>query len=68
MDEERERETGFPEVPAEDEPGNREDDPTPHSSLNNPVDEPEDLPATGLADRLDYGLHGPLGYTNVSFC
>jgi hypothetical protein len=33
--------TGFPEPPAEDEPGNRSRDPTPHSSLSNPVDEPD---------------------------
>lgn len=33
--------SGFPEPPAEDEPGNRADDPTPHSSLNNPVGEPD---------------------------
>ena len=41
MDEKREPATGFPEVPAEDEPGNRTNDRTPHSSLNNPVDEPD---------------------------
>jgi hypothetical protein len=32
---------GFPEPPADDEPGDRSRDPTPHSSLNNPVDEPD---------------------------
>ncbi len=33
--------SGFPEPPADDEPGDRSDDATPHSSLNNPVDEPD---------------------------
>jgi hypothetical protein len=33
--------SGFPEPPAEDEPGDRSRDPTPHSSLNNPVDDPD---------------------------
>ena len=40
-DEEDRPPTGFPEPPAEDEPGNRSGDPTPHSSLNNPVGEPD---------------------------
>jgi len=33
--------SGFPEPAAGDEPGDRSDDPTPHSSLNNPVDDPD---------------------------
>jgi hypothetical protein len=41
MDEERKPKGGFPEVPAEEEPGNRSRDATPHSSLNNPVGEPD---------------------------
>lgn len=32
--------TGFPEPPGRD-PGDRRGDPTPHSSLNNPVGEPD---------------------------
>jgi hypothetical protein len=34
--------TGFPEPPAEDEPGNLSKDPEPHHTLNKPVDEPEE--------------------------
>lgn len=41
MDREQDPKTGFPEEPAEDEPGNRSNDPTPHSSLNNPIDDPD---------------------------
>jgi hypothetical protein len=33
--------SGFPEPPADDEPGDRSHDRTPHSSLNNPVGEPD---------------------------
>jgi hypothetical protein len=40
-DEERKPASGFPEPAGDDEPGNRSDDPTPHSSLNNPIDRPD---------------------------
>jgi hypothetical protein len=53
MDEERRPETGFPEEPAEDEHGNRKDDPTPHSSLNNPVDEPDPTEWPDPYDKRD---------------
>jgi hypothetical protein len=42
--------TGFPEPPADHEPGNRSDDPTPHHALSHPVGEPD---ATEWPDPYD---------------
>ena len=51
--------TGFPEPPGKD-PGDKSRDPTPHTSLNTPVGEPDpnedldlDRPTPPEGDRLD---------------